>query len=63
MLNGIHSWADRQKAHNPSYSLAVGKKVFTVDQIVEHIEKGTPEGKDLVKRIMEAAADLFVSGE
>ena len=59
LLDAVRSWAEKERAHNPSFSLVVGKRSFTIDQIVEHIEKGTEEGQMLRKMIFKTATDLF----
>ncbi len=59
LVEAVRDWAEKQKAHNPAFNLVHGRKSFTVDQIVEHIEKDTEEGRELKKRIFSAATDLF----
>ena len=59
LIEAVRSWANKEKAHNPSFHLILGRKSFTIDQIVEHIEKGTEEGRELKKRIFATATDLF----
>ncbi len=55
----LHEWEEREKANNPSFRLFYGRKSFSIDQIVEHIEKDTDEGKVLKKMIFKAAIDIF----
>lgn len=57
----LRDWAKNEKAHNPSFSLAYGRKIFKIDEIVEHIEKDTEEGRALKKMIFTAAIDLFAN--
>lgn len=59
LVEAVQDWAVKQKSHNPSFNLVLGRKSFTVDQIVEHIEKNTEEGRELKKMIFAAATDLF----
>ncbi len=59
LVEAVRDWATKEKAHNPSFNLAIGRKIFTVDQIVEHIEKDTEEGRELKKMIFSTATDLF----
>jgi len=59
LVEAIRSWAERERAHNPTFSLVVGKKAFSIDQIVEHIERDTKDGRMLRKMILKAATDLF----
>jgi len=59
LLEEIRNWADKEKTHNPTFSFVVGRKAFTVDEIVEHIEKDTPEGRELKKMIFSTATSLF----
>ena len=59
LLEAVKAWAEREKRHNPTFSLVVGNKMFTIDQIVEHMEKDTEEGRMLRKMILETATALF----
>ena len=59
LVEVIRNWAEKEKAHNPSFSFVVGRKSFTIDQIVDHIENGTEEGKMLRKMILKTATSLF----
>lgn len=59
LVDAVRDWAAKEKAHNPSFALVLGRKSFTIDQIVEHIEKDTLDGRELRKMIFAAATDLF----
>lgn len=59
LVQSIRDWAAKEQKHNPAFSLVVGRKNFTIDQIVEHIEKDTEEGRMLKKMIFNAATSLF----
>lgn len=57
----IKDWAEHERTHNPSFSLVVGSKSFTVDQVEQHIMKGTEEGLQLYRMIFQAGAELFLN--
>ena len=59
LVEAIRDWADKERTHNPSIRLVLGRKIFTIDEVVEHIEKNTEEGRELKKMIFKAATDLF----
>lgn len=59
LVEAILSWAEKQRAHNPSFRLVIGKKSFSIDQIVEHIKKDTEDGKLLKQMIFKTATNLF----
>jgi len=61
MKGAIFAWAEKEKEDNPSFSLVVGKRSFTVDQIVEHVQKGTEEGDMLLDMVVDAGASLFLN--
>jgi len=59
LIKAVKEWAEKEKSRNPSFSLVVGRKAFTIDEIVDHIEKNTEEGKMLKTLILKTATDLF----
>ena len=59
LIKAVKEWAEKEKSRNPSFSLVVGKKAFTIDEIIDHIEKNTEEGKMLKTLILKTATDLF----
>jgi len=59
LVEAVREWAAKEKAHNPSFSFVVGRKAFSAEEIVEHIENGTEEGKMLRKMIFKTATSLF----
>ena len=59
LIKEIKNWASIQKRRNPLYSLNIGPKSFTIDQIVEHVDKKTPEGKQLLRMLAKYAILRF----
>lgn len=60
IVDAVKKWADGEKENNPSFSLLIGRKAFTIDQIVEHVEKQTEDGEKLMDMIVNAGAALFL---
>ena len=59
LVETLKEWVGKEKRHNPSWSLTVGVKTFSLDQVLEHVEKRTPEGKMLLKMVSRMAVDRF----
>ena len=60
LVDAVKSCAVRERESNPSFSMVVGRKAFTIDQIVEHVEKQTEDGEQLLDMIVKAGAELFL---
>ena len=58
---GIRHWAKKEKTHNPSFALVLGRKSFTIDQLVEHLEKDTEDGREIKKWMFMALPELFTN--
>jgi len=56
----VKEWADRERKNNPSFSLVVGDKALTIDQIIEHIEEETELGKQLYGMVVDTAVALLL---
>ena len=50
----------KNNIHNPSWRFVKGNRAFTPDELLEHIEKGTPEGEEILDMIEATAVDLFM---
>ena len=59
LVESLKDWVNREKKHNPGWSLIMGSKSFSLDQVVEHVEKRTPEGKTLLRMVSRMAVDRF----
>lgn len=56
----VKNWAEKERINNPSFSLVVGDKALTIDQIVEHVDKNTELGQQLYGMIVDTAVNLFL---
>lgn len=59
LIAELEEWRDDMNAHNPSYSMNLGSKSFSADQIIEHIKKDTEDGKMLVSMLTKYSVYRF----
>lgn len=59
LIKEIDKWIDEEKKENPSWSLVIGARSFSLDQIREHINEQTPEGKMILRMVAKMAIDRF----
>jgi len=58
-IEAVRFWV-KNNIHNPSWRFVKGNRAFTPDELIEHIEKGTPEGEEILDMIEATAVDLFM---
>ena len=59
IVKAAKSWLEHNM-HNPSWRFVLGNRSFKAEELVEHLEKGTEEGKLLLEMIEDTAVDLFM---
>lgn len=59
VIEAVKGWVKEEKGSNPSWSLIVGSKSFSLDQLEEHLDERTPEGQMILKMIARMAVDRF----
>ena len=58
LFDAIYEWLNTKKFNNPSFSLILGDKNYTVKQALDHITKDTEEGQELKKMIFVTFSDV-----
>jgi len=59
IVEAVKFWLNNN-VHNPSWRFVRGNRAFTPEELLEHIEKGTPEGQEILGMIEDTAVDLFM---
>ena len=59
IAKAARAWLENNQ-HNPSWRFVMGNRSFKAEELIEHIEKSTEEGKLLLEMIEDTAVDLFM---
>jgi len=59
LIAELKGWRDEILAHNPRYTMNIGRKSYTAKEIVEHIEQDTPDGRVLVNMLAKYSINRF----
>lgn len=55
----VISWVENNE-HNPNFKFVVGNRSFSPQEIKDNVEKGTPEGEEILDMVAATAAHLFL---
>jgi len=59
IVEAVKFWLEHN-VHNPGWRFVRGNRSFTPEELLEHVEKGTPEGVEILGMIEDTAVDLFM---